>query len=146
MCSRCSACVQLASDLTEAFGGGTFGADALHDLAGKRPWTAAHRGLPSPPGSPALSEQPLELVDGDQLRSPGQLDRLDERQKPGESRAADPERLGGLTAGIREPLDPARLADGWSWVSGSSRRGLGVALQLLPPALTARHPYSVQKW
>jgi hypothetical protein len=49
--------------------------------------------------SPSLFEHPLELVDGDQLRAPRHLDRLDERQDASdERRAADAERLGGLRA------------------------------------------------
>ena len=63
-----------------------------------------------------------------------------------ERRAADPERLRRLSAGVGEALDPARLADNWPRLGRSPEWGRGMALQLPLPALTAaRHPYSVQK-
>jgi hypothetical protein len=53
-----------------------------------------------------LSDQSLEFVCWNQPRAPWHVDGLDERQHSrGEGRATDAERLGGLCARVREPLD-----------------------------------------
>jgi hypothetical protein len=86
------------------------GPDPFDDLVGELPRATAEgawrRRLG---GSSTFGEESLELVDRDQLRAPGHLDRLDVRENAAsEGGAADAERFGGLGAGVREPLDALR--------------------------------------
>ena len=59
-------------------------------------------------------EESFEFVGRDQSCSPGHLDCLHVWQDASEKGGAtDAERLGGLGAGVGEPLDTRRLPDDW---------------------------------
>ena len=96
---------------------------------------------------PVLCEQALELVGGDQLGAPGHLDGLEEWQDPAvEGGAADPERLGGLGAGVGEPLDAVcLLEDRARRCRGRGRLQVAASLGSGSAEAAARHVYSVQK-
>lgn len=132
MRSRRSARVEIARDLGEALTGGVLSADALDEL-GRQDGGASGRAGGAPAfawWSAAFGEESFELVDGDDLRAPGQLDQLDVRQQAVEGGAADAERLGCLAAGVGEALHLGRRAH--------AHRGLRVATFLLgSTALTA---------
>ena len=59
-----------------------------------------------------FGDESFEFVGRDQSCAPGHLDRLDVWQDaPDKGGATDAERLGGLAAGVGEPLDTRRLPD-----------------------------------
>ncbi len=103
--------VKARGDLAEALAGEALAVDAHCDL-GWDGWLASpRRRLDSRSrGASPLSRESLELVDGNQAGTPGQLDRLDVREQAAEGRAADAKRLGGLAAGVGEPFHLARFA------------------------------------
>src|SRR5204862_6020993 len=118
VCRRRAAGVQLGGDRSEALARCAVVPDLSEELGRKCPRASGSRWLRSPSrGAPPLCEQPLELVDRDELRTPGQLDDLKERPEPVARRATDPERPRRLAAGLAAPLDlaappagPPRLA------------------------------------
>lgn len=93
-----------------------------------------------------LGKHTLELVDGNQLRAPRHIERLDQREEaPVEGRSADAECRGRLRPRVREPLDARRFANDFGWPSG--RMSSGVSLRLLTSACqtAARHSYTVHE-
>jgi hypothetical protein len=126
--SRRSGGVQVACDLSEARPGGALGTDAIDDVRRQdsRPSARAGGTLAVPWRPASLGEEPFELVDGDELGAPGQLDQLDIGEDAVEGGAADAECLGRLAARVGESLDFGRRADGY--------RGLSVAAFLLGSA------------
>lgn len=100
--------------------------DDLRPYAGF-PSSAAGRGIGG--GGPTmLSKQALELVDRDQHRSPGQLDRLDVREEPTKARWADTQRLCSLSAGVSEAFDMPGFAHAWRVLSPREDRDLEARL------------------
>lgn len=96
---------EFARDLGEAAAGGVLGSDSVDDVGGERGWASRPRRRTCLRSclSPALGNEALDLVDGNKMRPPPRLDRLDEwEDAPDEGRAADPERLGSLGSGVGE--------------------------------------------
>lgn len=109
----CSVGVEVIRDLTKTLARGAQRENVVHELGREDPRPSWFRqpGLCSR-WPTSFGDQSLELVDGDEPRSPRHLNRLDKRQdSPVEGRAADPERRGRLCAGVREPLDAGCLAN-----------------------------------
>jgi hypothetical protein len=82
-----------------------------------------------------VSSRPaLELVNRHEPSSPRHIDSLEQRERaPVEGRAAEAERLRGLSARVREPLDSLRLAHNDRLRTGSLR-GRRVTVRFLGPA------------
>jgi hypothetical protein len=89
-----------------------------------------------------LGKHTLELVDGNQLRAPRHLDRLDQREDATvEGRPADAESCGCLRTRIGEPLDSRRLSNDFGRPPNGPIGGR-VSLRFLASAsqTAARHP------
>lgn len=143
-----SVSVEIIRDLTKTLARGALREDVVHELGREDPRPPWFRQPVSCSRWPtSFGDQSLELVDGDELRSPRHLNRLDKRQdSPVERRAADPERRGRLCAGVCEPLDVGCLANDLDARGGSFERRR-VSLSLLTPApdTTARHMENIHK-
>jgi hypothetical protein len=93
-----------------------------------------------------LGDQSLELVDGDESRSPRHLDRLDQRQDASvERRAADSDGRGRLRARVGESLDMRLLANDLDWCRGWLGRFVPASLVTSASQAAARHAYNVHK-
>jgi hypothetical protein len=80
VCRRHPSIVELGCDLAQRTPGLALGSDVLDEIRCEDTWPSALR----PFGQRSrwlslLGDQSLELVDGDQLRAPWHLDRLDQR-------------------------------------------------------------------
>jgi hypothetical protein len=139
--------VEVGSDAAEAVAGRVRVADALDDVPWHRGWASGRGRLPRCLCSPAaLCDKALELIDRNQPRSPGHLDRLDVWQHAAdERRTTDAERLGGLGARVRETLDVVRLADYLAWRAWELRRVATFLRASAPRSPAAAHPYTVHK-
>lgn len=147
MCRRYSLVVEVIRDLAERPSGITFASDEVDEVRREdlRPSSLGWR-YPCASRPATFGDQPFELVDRDESRSPGHLDSLDQRQDAAvERRAAHSERSGRLCARVGEPLDTRCLSNDFDrcrgWIGSCvSARFLASASQA-----TARHSYSVQK-
>ena len=88
----------------------------------------------------SLGEVPLEFRDRDQASAPLGRDRCDHRDDATVERCqADAERLGGLLARVREPLDAVGELDAGDATRGRDRRGVTVLGGGLAPLASRRH-------
>jgi hypothetical protein len=80
MRGRDSVCVEVVRDLGEGLAAGVFGANALDELRRQDGGasTRARRTAAFPWRAASLGDESPELVDGDELGAPGQLDLGDE--------------------------------------------------------------------
>jgi hypothetical protein len=147
VCRRDSPIVEVSRDLTEAPSGLTLSANMVDDVGREdlRSSLSCRRcGCAS--GSSPFRDESLELIDGDESRSPRHLDRLDQRQDSVvERRAAHSQRRGRLRAGVGEALYTRRLSN--DFYGCSCRIGSRVAPGFLASTsqAAARHSYSVHK-
>ena len=133
----CFSGVEVARDFGEALAGGALAADAVRDFRCECRGPAGWRRLRLLSGRPPLfCEQPLQLVDGNQPRASGHLERLDQRQyAPVEGGATDAECRGCLGAGVGESLKACCFADDRQRRGRPDRRRRSrVSLRLLAPA------------
>jgi hypothetical protein len=120
VCGRDAVLVELPRDLGESPAACVPEADPLDDASRKRrrsTGTTSRR--PTACGLTVLLQDALELVDGDEPLTPGQLDGLDRRNNPAvDGGDAHPERFGGLAAGPCNSIFGAALtasADTATW-------------------------------
>jgi hypothetical protein len=137
---------EFARDAGEAPAGGMAVADSVDDI-GWNPGGAAARRLGlrlRPRRSAMLGNQSLELVDGNEFRSPGHFDRLDQREDAAvERRAAHSERRSSLCARIDESLDTRRLSNDFGLRPGRAGGAMPSDLLVSASQAAARHSYSV---
>jgi hypothetical protein len=147
MRGRYAPIVQVCGDLPERPTGFALVSDAVDDFRRQRlrppalVWRSRRASC-----LPPLRDEPLNLVDGNESRSPWHLDCLDQRKDTAiERRAAHAEGRGRLSARVDQPLDARRLSDNVDRCCG--RIGNRVAADLLAsaPPSTVRHLYSVHK-
>jgi hypothetical protein len=109
---RHSGRVQVARDLGEALASRVLGADALDELGWQDRRTSGRaRGAPALPRRTApFGDKALELVDGDELRTPGKLDLRDVRKEALHRRVADAECFCRLGTRVCESFDSVGFA------------------------------------
>jgi hypothetical protein len=107
--------VEFTGDLAQAAAGGVRDLNSFNDAIGELPRAALDfRGRASVGRPTMFGEESIEFVGRDQSRAPRHFDCLHVGQNaPEKGGATDSERLGGLAAGIGEPLDTRRLPDDW---------------------------------
>jgi hypothetical protein len=144
---RYSSIVEVSGDLAEGPSVLPLRSDLVDELRQERLLPSSLRRFrPRASRPPPFGYHSLELVDGDESRSPWHLDRLDQRQDATvERRAAHAERRGCLCARVRESFDADRFAGNL----GPLRGGAGRRVPSVPLAsasrAAARHAYSVHK-
>lgn len=147
MCRWCSSSVEVSGDLAEASSVLPLRSDLGDELRRKRLRPSSFcRFRPGASRPSPFAYHSLELVDGDESRSPWHLDRLDQRQDATvERRAADSQSLGRLRPRVGEPLDTRRLSNDFD--RGRGRIGSRVSSRLLASAsqAAAGHAYTVHK-
>jgi hypothetical protein len=142
VCCWCSGGVELARDLGEASTSGALSANPVRYYRCDCRGPADRRRLRvSSCRPPLLCEEPLQLVDRNQPRTPGHLERLDQGQyAPVEGGAADPKCLGCLCSGVGKSLNACCLADD-RWRRGRPELGrrarVPLSFLVLPPHSTA---------
>lgn len=112
MCCCDSLIVEVARDLAEAPSSLALSSDVGNEVRREnlRPSSLGRRYPCVSP--PPLGEQSLELVDGDESRSPRHLDRFDQWEHAAvEGGAAHAERCGRLRARVGESLDTRRFSN-----------------------------------
>ena len=139
-------CVEIVCDLPEALASGARRADPFYEFRSyqRRP-TRSETLRTRLWRSAALLDQALELIDRNQPRSPGHLDRLDMRQHTtDEGRAAHAESRRGLRACVCKSLDTLNLTDDLTR-HAAVRRHLPSRLCISPPESAPGHSYNVHK-
>ena len=147
MCRRDAPIVEVGRDLAQRSSGRALRPDVVDEVRFEDARPSPARPLrPRSSWPPLLGDKALELVDGDELRAPRHLDRLDQRQDAAVERgAADAESRGRLGARVGKSFDTCRLSNDFDWCRG--RLGSFVPSSLLIPAseAAAGHSYSVHK-
>jgi hypothetical protein len=138
-----------ARDLAQAPAGDVFGSDSLNDV-GRDSCSTPSRGVRLcllASCATVFGDHTLELVNGNQLRAPRHLDRLDQREDATvEGRPADPECRCRLRSRVGEPLGPGRLSNHPGRRGGpTSSRRMSLLLLASASQAAARHPYNVHE-
>jgi hypothetical protein len=142
----CAARIELARNLPKALTPGALGSNTSDHFRLDGGWATESCCRGVGPGSPAsLGQQPFELVDGNQFRPPGELNRLEEREESVESRAADPKGLSCLSAGVGKPLYPLCFTHDLARRAAGEPRRVSTRFLVSAPVSPPRHPYTVQK-
>jgi hypothetical protein len=110
--SRYSIARQIGCNLCQALTRASLRSDATYDGGGDRRTPARRARLrPRPPRPSPLGDEPLELIHGNQLRTPRHLDRSDVREHAAVERGpADSQSFGSLRPRVRQALDARPVA------------------------------------
>ena len=135
--------VEVAGDLTDALAVRMLFPNVTHEFVWDGGRSSRRRRLRAPSGAPAsLFDEPLELVDRNEPRTPGHVDGLEQRQHPAvEGGAAHPERLGGLRPRVGQSVDVRCVTnDGYSGAEElGRRRRLPLAFLAFAPLPSSGH-------